>query len=102
MVRRLDHELDRVDERVGRTLKLLDRDEDGFISRGELVGALGFLRETLGPQELEGFLGRLGGASGARFSVERLRELRDEAEGGPAGAGSGGGGGGGWVPPLKR
>merc|ERR1719399_744620 len=44
VIRRLDEELDKVDDRVGDSLKLIDRDQDGIVTREEIEGALGYLR----------------------------------------------------------
>ena len=109
VLRLLDEELDKVDDRVGDSLKLIDRDQDGIVTREEIEGALGYLREEFGEAELTEFLGRLRQSDEPNevsgFSVESLLELaRSEAL--AAKAGSGGAsesrGGSGWVPPILR
>ena len=108
VIRRLDEELDKVDDRVGDSLKLIDRDQDGIVTREEIEGALGYLREELGEGELSEFLGRLRQSDEPNevsgFSVESLLELaEEEKEKGAAGAkGEKKGEKGGWIPPILR
>ena len=111
VIRRLDEELDKVDDRVGDSLKLIDRDQDGIVTREEIEGALGYLREELGEGELSEFLGRLRQSDEPNevsgFSVESLLELaKEEKEGGGAKGAAGAKGEkkgeGGWIPPILR
>ena len=71
---RIERELDAVDARIGERMHVLDQDNDGVISEEELKRALGFLRESLGEDEL-------------RTLLERLQ--RAKVEGGASGSGSG-------------
>jgi len=75
---RIERELDAVDARIGERMHVLDEDNDGVISEEELKRALGFLRESLGEDEL-------------RTLLERLQ--RAKVDGGGGGSGGGGGGG---------
>jgi LETM1 and EF-hand domain-containing protein 1, mitochondrial len=74
---RIERELDAVDARIGERMHVLDEDNDGVISEEELKRALGFLRESLGEDELRTLLERLqrakvdqnsGSASGETFA----------------------------------
>ena len=76
---RIERELDAVDARIGERMHVLDEDNDGVISEEELKRALGFLRESLGEDEL-------------RTLLERLQRAKVVAEGG-GGGGSGSGSG---------
>ena len=60
MLKRLDKELDSVEQKVKTTMKVVDKDDDGLVTREEVLGALGFLKEELGQEDLEvsGLLGR--------------------------------------------
>ena len=78
---RIERELDAVDARIGERMHVLDEDNDGVISEEELKRALGFLRESLGEDEL-------------RTLLERLQRAKVGGEGGNAGSGSGSGGSG--------
>ena len=44
ILERIEAELDDVDARIGERLHVLDMDNDGLISKGELEIALGFMR----------------------------------------------------------
>lgn len=59
MLHRLDKELDSVEQKVQTTMKIVDKDDDGLVTRDEILGALGFLREELGEEDLQNLIERL-------------------------------------------
>merc|ERR1719399_2343511 len=59
MLKRLDKELDSVEQKVKTTMKVVDKDDDGLVTRDELLGALGFLKEELGEEALQNLIEKL-------------------------------------------
>lgn len=59
ILHKLDKELDDVEAKVKTTLKVMDKDDDGFVTKEEVVGALQFLKHSLGEEDLKAFLDKL-------------------------------------------
>merc|ERR1712146_825794 len=85
MLHELDRELDDVEAKVKTTLKLMDKDDDGVVSREEVKGALGFLNASMEESELHAFLEQLPDQLPLENLLEKIKEQNDEVE---------------WVPPL--
>ncbi|PRW58330.1 LETM1 and EF-hand domain-containing mitochondrial [Chlorella sorokiniana] len=78
---RVERELDDAETKIGDKLKVLDTDRDGVISTQELAGAMGFLREQMGEEELRHLLEMLSVEAGkdGGIDVNKLMELADVA-----------------------
>ena len=82
MLGRIEKDMDVVEARLGGTLKVLDADNDGRISRDELAAAMELLKEEVVEADLE-LLGKmLNSSDGKSFEVRVIRGLaRLELEG---------------------
>jgi LETM1 and EF-hand domain-containing protein 1 len=97
MLHRLDKELDDVEQKVKTTMKVVDKDDDGLVTKEEVLGALGFLKEEMGEEDLQNFIERLDivQSSSTTGHID-FKELLDTLEGKEDS------GGGNWVPPAMR
>ena len=67
---RIEEDIDNADTKIGEKLHLLDKDNDGMITRAELQEAISFVKDELGEDELESLLQLLG--SDESFSIKDL------------------------------
>ena len=95
MLHRLDKELDDVEQKVKSTLKVVDKDDDGLVTKEELLGALGFLKENLGEEELQNLIERLDFAKhSSKTDQIDFKNLLEKLEGETMV--------GDWIPPYMR
>ncbi|CAD7705180.1 unnamed protein product [Ostreobium quekettii] len=80
ILHKIEKELDDVDSQIGEKLHLLDKDDDGLISREELETALGFLGQQLGEPELRHLLEEMFGPDNSTSSidVEQLMQMANK------------------------
>eukprot|EP00892_Ulva_mutabilis_P004804 jgi/Ulvmu1/2696/UM014_0152.1 len=78
MLIRIEGELDRADSQIGEKLHVLDQDNDGMISRQELICALALLDTHLSPSEMAALTALLG--DDEKISVSKLEELGSRLE----------------------
>lgn len=82
ILKRVEHELDEADTKIGDKMKMLDRDGDGIIGLDELQSALTFLKEQVGEEELRSILEKLAEVGPAdaerRIDVNKLLDLAME------------------------
>lgn len=73
MLIRIESELDATDDKIGAKLHLLDADNDGIISKQELLDACKMLRGDYSQSEMEAVNKLLGGAE--TVTLEQLEQL---------------------------
>ncbi|KIY93126.1 hypothetical protein MNEG_14838 [Monoraphidium neglectum] len=84
---RIEQELDDAEKTIGERLHVIDLDNDGLISKGELQEALRFLKANLDDEELMSLLDRMnikagGGSDQPLISVSDLIKLAEPSSGG--------------------
>ena len=99
MLHRLDKELDDVEQKVKTTMKVVDKDDDGLVTKEEVLGALGFLKEEMGEEDLQNLIERLDHIAQSSSTTDQIdfRELLDKLEGKEQDIV-----GDNWVPPAMR
>ena len=78
MLIRIEEDLDKAEAAIGGRLHLLDKDNDGVISRSELQQALSFLQEEVSEEEMHQLQTMLGDRE--LITVSELEELQSSID----------------------
>jgi len=81
MLASIEKELDAVESKIGTSMHVLDKDQDGVISVDEVQKAVSCLRDQLSPEDLNALLCKLGAAAqGHDIKVSELLSLASKKE----------------------